>query len=92
MLISGCVVVLFTVRMVMLLAAVCYPRTVSGRPVTVFGHIILIAASIADFVDVGLMVLALLLLLRYNYVVLPKLQLHPDPQVRPLTHITACVY
>lgn len=83
MLISACVGTLFTVRIFTLLAAAFYPRVTSGRQnVTPLAHASLIVTSLLDFVDVALMAIALLLLLKYNYVVLPQLYVQPDPHVR----------
>lgn len=81
MLISACLRTLFTVRVFSLLAALFYPPADPGHAVSPLGHASLVAKSMADFVDVSLMTLALLLLLRYNFLELPKLQLQPDPQV-----------
>jgi hypothetical protein len=90
MLIAACVLVLGSVRFSGLARAALGP---TARFYSSLGnqhntrcsiglqHAYTVASALADFVDVALMLLALLLLLRYNYVMLLGLKLNSDPLV-----------
>lgn len=89
-LLAACCLVLFAVRCVVLLQAVLTPpaaprdvQAVSQASASAAHrrHASAILAAAVDFVDVAMLTLALALLLRYSYRVLPQLRLQPDPLV-----------
>lgn len=91
-LIFACLVVLGSARCLALLRALLYSpnrsNSAHGEPPGMtrrspVRHALAVISALTDFADVALMVLALLFLLRYNYVLLPKLQMNPDPHVCP---------